>query len=222
MAVKLNCGTTKDFPVKVGVHQGSVLSLLLFIIVMEALSRQFRTGLPWELLYADDLVLLAKTREELKIMLERWRSEMESKGLRVNVGKTKVMRCQAGTGQVEESGEYPCGVCRKGVDSNSIRCSGCSKWIHKKCSGVSGKLQDVDVSAYVCPSYMREEVSIAKEDPVCRLSDTDNVELVDKFCYLGDMVGKGGGAEDASRARERCAWGSFNDLLRILANRGSW
>ena len=47
-------GTIGDpFLVNVGVHQGSVLSPLLFIIVLEALSREFRTGLPWELLYAD-------------------------------------------------------------------------------------------------------------------------------------------------------------------------
>jgi hypothetical protein len=35
-----------------------VLSSLLFIIVMEALSKEFRVGLPWELLYADKLVLM--------------------------------------------------------------------------------------------------------------------------------------------------------------------
>src|SRR5271163_3132624 len=34
------------------------------------------------------------------------------------------------------------------------------------------------------------------------------------------MVGKGGGAEEASRARVRCAWGKFNDLSPILARRG--
>ena len=33
---------------RVGVHQGSVLSPLLFIIVLEALSREFRAGVPWE------------------------------------------------------------------------------------------------------------------------------------------------------------------------------
>ena len=49
---------------KVGVHQGSVLSPLLFIIVMEALSSEFRVGLPWELFYADDLCLLAEKTEE--------------------------------------------------------------------------------------------------------------------------------------------------------------
>ena len=41
----------------VGVHQGSVLSLLLFMAVMEVLTQEVREGLPWELLYADDLVL---------------------------------------------------------------------------------------------------------------------------------------------------------------------
>jgi hypothetical protein len=49
-------GESEAFLVKVGVHQRSVLRPLLSIIVMEALSREFRVGLPWELLYADDLV----------------------------------------------------------------------------------------------------------------------------------------------------------------------
>ena len=42
-------------------HQGSVLSPLLFVLVLEALSREFRVGLPAELLNADDLVLVAET-----------------------------------------------------------------------------------------------------------------------------------------------------------------
>ena len=72
-SVKVNGVGGRDFPVEVGVHQGSVLSPLLFIIVMEALSRTFSDrGLPWELLYADDLVLLADTEDELKEKLQRW------------------------------------------------------------------------------------------------------------------------------------------------------
>ena len=38
-------------------HHGSAHSLL-FILVMEALSSQFCTGVPWELLNADDRVVL--------------------------------------------------------------------------------------------------------------------------------------------------------------------
>ena len=48
-------GNSKSFEVKVGMHQGLTLSPLLFMIVMEAISREFRVALPWELLYADDL-----------------------------------------------------------------------------------------------------------------------------------------------------------------------
>jgi len=49
-------GNSSGFEVKVGMHQGSALSPLLFVIVMEASSREFGVTLAWELLYADDLV----------------------------------------------------------------------------------------------------------------------------------------------------------------------
>ena len=57
--VRVGDGYSEEFGAGVGVHQGSVLSPLLFIIVLEALSREFRTGCPWELLYADDLMISA-------------------------------------------------------------------------------------------------------------------------------------------------------------------
>ena len=63
--VRVGDGYSEDFAVGVGVHQGSVLSPLLFIMVLEALSREFRTGCPWELLYADDLEIIASSMEEL-------------------------------------------------------------------------------------------------------------------------------------------------------------
>ena len=57
---KLVRSTVKS-EVKVGVHQGSVLCPILFIIVLEALSLEFRSGVPWEDLYADDLVIIAES-----------------------------------------------------------------------------------------------------------------------------------------------------------------
>ena len=45
--VSVGEGDSEEFEVKVGVHQGFLLSLLLFIIVLEALSREFRCGVPW-------------------------------------------------------------------------------------------------------------------------------------------------------------------------------
>jgi len=38
---------------------------ILVVIVMEAISREFRVALPWKLLYADDLVVTAETEENL-------------------------------------------------------------------------------------------------------------------------------------------------------------
>jgi len=84
-------GNSKGFEVKVGMHQDSVLSPLLFVIVMEAISREFRVAVPWELLYADDLAVFAETEEELIKRLNEWKDNVESKGMRVSMNKTKVM-----------------------------------------------------------------------------------------------------------------------------------
>ena len=51
--VKTKHGNSEKFEVKVGVHQGLVLSALLFVVVVEALTQDVREGLPWELLYGD-------------------------------------------------------------------------------------------------------------------------------------------------------------------------
>ena len=87
--VKLGSGESGEFEVRVGVHQGSVLSPLLFIAVLEAISRRFdKQGLPFVLLYADDLVIMAETKEELQERIRMWKRGMETKGLRVNMAKT--------------------------------------------------------------------------------------------------------------------------------------
>ena len=64
--VRTKHGNGEEFEVKVGVYQGLFLSPLLFACVMEALTQEVREGMPWELLYADNLVLIAESTEELK------------------------------------------------------------------------------------------------------------------------------------------------------------
>ena len=61
-----------------------------------------------ELLYADDLVLIAETKELLLEKMRKWKEGMEKKGLRVNAGKTKVMWCQVNKGQAEDSALASC------------------------------------------------------------------------------------------------------------------
>jgi len=89
--VRTNYGNSKSFEVEVGMHQGSALSPLLFVVVMEAISREFRVALPWELLYADDMAVIAETEDELIKRLNEWKDNVESKGMRVNMNKNKVM-----------------------------------------------------------------------------------------------------------------------------------
>jgi len=57
---------------------------------MEAISREFRVALSWELLYADDLVVIAETEDLIKRLTE-WKNNVENRGMRVNMNKTKVM-----------------------------------------------------------------------------------------------------------------------------------
>ena len=51
------------------------------------------------------------------------------------------------------------------------------------------------------------------------------LELVPKFCYLGDTLGVGGGVEEAARARMRsliCAWAKFKELFPIPVVPNLW
>ena len=201
--VNINCTIGDPFPVKVGVHQGSVMSPLLFIIVLEALSREFRTGLPWDLLYADNLVLMADSIEEQEILFERWKSGMEQKGLRVNSGKTKVMISKHKRNPQNKTGKFPCSVCLKGVGRNSILCPACKCWVHAKCSGLKGQLAKASA---VADRNNEENAMLARS----------NLEVVDKFCYLGGMLDAGGGAESSTVTRARNGWKKFKELLPLL------
>ena len=45
-------------------YQGSILSPLLFIVVMDEVTKKVRNGVPWKLGYVDDLVLTAESEHE--------------------------------------------------------------------------------------------------------------------------------------------------------------
>jgi len=66
---------------------------LLFVIVMEALYREFRVTLPWELLYADDMAVIAETEDDLIKRLHEWKSI-----LCIRVGYTALHKLLGGTG----------------------------------------------------------------------------------------------------------------------------
>ena len=130
--VRTDAGLSESFEVTVGLHQGSVLSPLLFAAVIYVVSSEARSGLPSELLYADDLGIMAPTMEQPGSRVADWRASLLGKGLKVNAGKSKVMVGSSGGKMIVNSGKLPCGVCGTGVQTNSVQCTLSKKWIHKR------------------------------------------------------------------------------------------
>ncbi|EYC46253.1 hypothetical protein Y032_0403g824 [Ancylostoma ceylanicum] len=90
--VQAAAGTSAEFPISVGVYQGSALSPLLFILVMDAITRDLQRPAPWTLLYADDVMLASEQKEDLQRQTQAWSERLALFGLRLNVKKTEYMR----------------------------------------------------------------------------------------------------------------------------------
>ena len=96
-----------DFLVQVGLHQGSILSPLLFITVLENdlnklgqdVQKKCFMLMTWH--YAD---------EEMKGRLEAWKGACESNGLTVKVMKTKMMIRKENTKNATVEGKFHCVV----------------------------------------------------------------------------------------------------------------
>jgi len=48
------------------------------------------------------------------------------------MNETKVMISGERQKVRQKAARWPCGVCSKGVCSNSLQCTSCQKWVHKK------------------------------------------------------------------------------------------
>uniref|UniRef100_A0A8C9VLN8 Reverse transcriptase domain-containing protein n=1 Tax=Scleropages formosus TaxID=113540 RepID=A0A8C9VLN8_SCLFO len=93
-------GSKSDlFPVHVGLRQGCPLSPILFIIFMDRISRrsQGTEGVCFggreisSLLFADDVVLLASSSQDLQRALGRFAAECEAAGMRISTSKSEAM-----------------------------------------------------------------------------------------------------------------------------------
>ena len=103
--VRSVAGTTRPFEATVGVHQGSAISPLLFILCLDRITRDIQGGHPWTLLYADDIVLARSTRDELKKDLKKLKERLEQHGLRMNTSKTEYLELEPRTpGDIELDG----------------------------------------------------------------------------------------------------------------------
>ena len=172
-------------------------------------------------------VIIASSEQELVDRLRDWKKRMEDKGLRVSMPKTKAMVSGEGLDVLEDEGDYPCAVCRKGVRDNSIRCPICVHWVHHKCSLIKGRIkEDPD---YVCPRCRGLSRPIdGRPAPTVKVDEYDeegnvvasfDVDVVAKFCYLGDMLEAGGGCTKAITNRCGIAWSKFRKLRPVLTSR---
>jgi hypothetical protein len=64
---------TNDFLINIGLHQGSALSPYLFALEMDEVTRDIQGGIPWCMLFADDVVLVDESRTGVDRKLELWR-----------------------------------------------------------------------------------------------------------------------------------------------------
>ena len=90
--VRSAAGLTEEFKVGVGLHQGSALSPFLFAIIIDRLTDDIRKDAPWDMLFADDIVLCKQNHRELEEDLEIWRNALERRGLKVSWSKTEYLR----------------------------------------------------------------------------------------------------------------------------------
>ncbi|GJV88104.1 retrovirus-related pol polyprotein LINE-1 [Tanacetum coccineum] len=91
--VRTTMGSTEFFQVEVGLHQGSAISPYLFTLILDELSQGIQESIPWCMIFADDIVLIAESAEGLNNRIEKWREALEDNGLRVSREKSEYLRC---------------------------------------------------------------------------------------------------------------------------------
>ena len=90
--VRSAAGLPEEFKVGVGLHQDSALSPFHFTIIMDKLTEDIRKDAPWDMLFADDIMLSRQNCRELVDDLEVWRNALERRGLKVSRSKTEYLK----------------------------------------------------------------------------------------------------------------------------------
>jgi hypothetical protein len=101
-SVQISDGDTNYFPINIRLHQGSALSPYLFALVMDEVTRDIQDGIPWYMLFADNVVLVDESRTMVDQKLELWRRTLEAKGFSLSRSKTEYMKCDFSATTQEE------------------------------------------------------------------------------------------------------------------------
>ena len=125
--------------------------------------------------------------EDFKIPLEVWRTSLDTWGLGINVGKTKILGLLGEAQMTTRNVKWLCGVCSKGVAVNSIVCQTCNFWINKRCLGVKETLKKENM--FRCKKCKGENVPTDSLNTAQVHVNQDTFEAVPPFQYLGDVIG---------------------------------
>ena len=119
--------------------------------------------------------------------------------------------------------KHPCSVCLKGVGVNFIRYTQCVQWVHARCSRVKGcSLKKVE-NSFICRRCKGElsETRQVNSQVNGLYIDGHEYEIVDKLCYLGDMLSQEGDCEHAILKRIQTGWLKFRELSGLLIGKGT-
>jgi len=73
------------------------------------------------------------------------------------------------------------------------------------------------MNLYVCRSCVNPVISTGCTS--VDIGDNANLELVDKFCYLGYILSADRDADAAVETRNRLGWNQFRHLVPLLTNK---
>ena len=71
--------------------------------------------------------------------------------------------------------------------------------------------------SFICTGCLNPVTSAGRTS--VDIGASGKLELVDKFCYLGDMLSVDGDADAAVEARIRIGWNKFRQLVLLLTNK---
>ena len=205
--VRVGCSLSDKFSVNVGVHQGSCLSQLLFTMIREALSQEFRTWCPWENMHAGDLVTIFELLEEFQEKLRLWKSIMEDLGQH---GQNQGFDIWAGTQYASEVQQIPLfRVSQTQGCRHKLHFWGsCCRWVQKSCNGISVILKpDPNFRCERCSGVTR---LVDGSETVQVTWQKSQWERRSSRCYSRDNLSSGGGCELSAFKRWRVA---NNELL---------
>jgi len=83
-------------------------------------------------------------------------------------------------------------------------------------SSIKGSVYEV-MKSFICRGCSNPVTSTGHTSVV--IDTSANLEVVDKFCYLGDMLSVVGDADAAVEARTQIGWNKFRQFVPLLTNR---